>query len=72
MKFSDVQEIISAYENAMWSPSRMEVRYGCDCGCGGDSYTPESWDAAEQEAADAITKAEEFCKLYNIEYDGVE
>jgi len=26
-------------------PSCLEVHFGCDCGCGGDFYTPEDWDA---------------------------
>lgn len=72
MKFSELLELIDDYTEAKWSPSRSEVRLGCDCGCGGDSYTIESWDAVEKAADKAIADIKEFCKKYNIEYDGVE
>ena len=72
MKLSELHEVFSAYESAMYSPSRSAVRFGCDCGCGGDSYTSESWDAEEQAAADAIVAMKTFCDENNIEYDGIE
>lgn len=34
---------MTQYNPDNWSPDRMEVHFGCDCGCGGDSYTIESW-----------------------------
>jgi predicted nucleic acid-binding Zn-ribbon protein len=72
MKFTELQDAFRDYENAMYSPSRSEVRFGCDCGCGGDSYTSESWDAEEEAAADAIERMKTICKEFGIEYDGVE
>lgn len=72
MKLSDLIQILNTYENAMYSPSRSEVRFGCDCGCGGDSYTAESWDAEEDAAAEAIVAMKAFCKEYGFEYDGVD
>lgn len=71
MKFSELEGLIRDYDQALYSPSRSEVRFGCDCGCGGDSYTSESWDAEEKLAQEAIDKVIEFCAKYNIEYDGV-
>lgn len=72
MTLSDLIEIFSDYQNALYSPSRSGVKFGCDCGCGGDSYTSRSWDDEEQAAADAIVKMKNFCTEYNIEYNGVE
>lgn len=72
MKFSTIIEIVQAYESAQWSPSRMSVHLGCDCGCGGDDYTPESWDEEEREADKAIAEAMNLCRQLGIEYDGIE
>jgi len=72
MKLSELHQLFLAYDNASWSPSRMSVKFGCDCGCGGDNYTAESWDAEEKEAEEAIAKMKEFCKEFGIEYDGIE
>ena len=72
MKFSDVLDIVRAYESALWSPSRTGVRLGCDCGCGGDSYTVESYEEEERQANDDILAAMNMCKRLGIEYDGVE
>ena len=72
MKFSELVTLFQDYENALYSPSRSEVKFGCDCGCGGDSYTAESWDEEEQYAADSIVKMKEFCTKYGIYYDGIE
>lgn len=72
MKFSELVTLFNDYENALYSPSRSEVKFGCDCGCGGDSYTKESWDEEEQYAADSIVKMKEFCTKYGIYYDGIE
>jgi nitrate/TMAO reductase-like tetraheme cytochrome c subunit len=72
MKLSEMQEVFIAYERAIHSPSRSGVRFGCVCGCGGDFYTSESWDAEEQAAADAIVAMKTFCVENNIEYDEIE
>jgi len=71
-KFTDILTVMQNYEQASYSPSRMAVNFGCDCGCGGDSYTEEEWDAEEDAADLAIEKAKELCKILNIEYDGVD
>jgi hypothetical protein len=72
MKLSEVLDIILNYESAKWSPSRMEVKFGCDCGCGGDSYTIEQWQAEELAASEAIRETKELCDKLGIEYDGIE
>lgn len=72
MRFSEVCAIVHGIDDASYSPSRSEVRFGCDCGCGGDSYTAESWDAEEADALQAIKEAKEFCTEFGIEYDGIE
>ena len=71
MKFTELLEAVNDYGNAMYSPSRSEVRFGCDCGCGGDSYTAESWDAEEQAAAEAIDRMKQMCAELGIQYDGI-
>jgi len=70
MRFSDIKVLCDDYDVALWSPSRMHVKFGCDCGCGGSSYTVESWDKEEDEANAALERAKKFCEEYNIEYDG--
>lgn len=72
MKFSEVEAIVRAYDDALWSPTRMHVQLGCGCGCGGDRYTLESWNAEEQAADEAIEAAKKFCQDLGIEYDGGE
>jgi hypothetical protein len=71
MKFSQLIELIQNYDYALQSPSRMHVKFGCDCGCGGNSYTTESWDEEERQANISIKEAILFCEKYGIEYDGV-
>ena len=70
MKFSEVHEMIRDYEYALYSPSRTGMHLGCECGCGGNKYTVELWDAEEQFANEAIAKAKRFCSTYLIEFDG--
>ena len=72
MTFTELKELFNDYEQALWSPTRMHVRFGCDCGCGGEDYTEESWNAEESEATKSIDAMEAFCQKYDIYYDGVE
>lgn len=69
MKFSDLLSMVHAYEYALYSPSRTGVHLNCDCGCGGNNYSKELWDAEEQAADEAIAKAKRFCSTYLIEFD---
>lgn len=72
MKFTELKELINNYEQALWSPTHMNVHFGCDCGCGGDTYTQESWDAEEFQAQRDIDIMKAFCYDHNIEWDGNE
>lgn len=72
MKFSEIESLVEDYVVARYSPSRQAVHFGCDCGCGGNLYTRESWDAEERFAQDTIEKVKEFCHNMGIKYDGVE
>lgn len=72
MKFSELNVIFMNYDTARWSPTRSSIRFGCDCGCGGDRYTKESWDEEEAIAAHSIATMKEWCIHNNIEWDGVE
>lgn len=48
MKATELLEIVENYiDDCVRSDLNMDVRFGCDCGCGGDYYedNPEAWDA---------------------------
>lgn len=51
------------------SPAMSEVHFGCECGCGGDSYTAEQWDELHDDGDKAKEKFEKFCEDHNIEWD---
>ncbi len=72
MKFSELESLVQDYLNACYSPTRMSVHFGCDCGCGGDTYTTESWDAEEQAAQEAIDAMRIWCYNNGVEWDGIE
>jgi hypothetical protein len=71
MQFSDLEQLFQDYDSAKWSPDMMGVHFGCDCGCGGNSYTTESWDAEVDAKNGAIVKMVSFCNTYGITYDGI-
>jgi len=72
MKFSELEVLINNYYPAKYSPSRSHIKIGCDCGCGGDYYTKESWDAEEAQAQKDIDTMREWCYNNGIEWDGEE
>jgi hypothetical protein len=72
MNFSELAVIFSNYDKALWSPTRMNIKLGCDCGCCGNSYTKESWDAEEAQAQKDIDIMREWCYNNGIEWDGEE
>ena len=71
MKLSEIEDVFNDYASAKWSPSRMHVTLGCECGCGGDSYTIDSYNAEEDAADASITKMKQLCDTLGIEYDGI-
>jgi len=72
MNFSDLLVLTEEYTNALWSPDRMGVHFGCDCGCGGNNYTAEEWDAEVAAADVAIIRAKKISAALGLFYDGVE
>jgi len=72
MKLSEIEDVFNDYASARWSPSRSAVTLGCECGCGGDSYTFESYNEEEDAADAAIAKMKQLCDTLGIEYDGIE
>ena len=67
MTINDVVEIANLYAEISYHPINSEVRFGCDCGCGGDSYTEDEWD---KESADLVEMKKELdvvCDKFNIE-----
>jgi len=72
MKFTELAKLVGDYNDMLYNDYDASVRYGCDCGCGGDSYTSEGWDAMLTERGEAIQAAIDVCNSLGIEYDGVE
>lgn len=45
MQASKLKELFDNFEiYCLEADCNHEVHYGCDCGCGGDTYDSESWD----------------------------
>lgn len=61
-------------EHVIYSPLNMYVKFGCDCGCGGDLYTSDEWDkvgelhdvhlAAWEKACDSLGLSNKADELY--------
>ena len=51
MKASELVRIVSDYIYLDHTPTEEGVRFGCDCGCGGDYYEkyPDEWEKDHQE-----------------------
>ena len=71
-KLSDIEEIFQNYSRAKYSDVLAGVNFGCDCGCGGDAWTPETWDEEIESVHSAIKAMKEYCSEFNIVYDGLE
>ena len=70
LKLSDIQELSGHINNALYEdPSRNEVKFGCDCGCGGDLYTYEEWTQILESIDESVAFIEEFCEKNDIEID---
>lgn len=64
---ADIIRIVTRYTNAWYdSPSRQAVIFGCDCGCGGDSYTSEEWEALARELEEATKEMKAMCEHLNV------
>lgn len=69
MRASEIKNLFQNYECALGSPSRMSVILGCDCGCGGDYYTIDSYIAEEGAADKAVKDLKEAMENLGIEWD---
>ena len=69
MKLSDVLKIAELYYDSMNTPNSDGTRFGCDCGCGGDSYTPEMWDAEMKAAEEAWEELVKLCTTFGVTYE---
>jgi hypothetical protein len=50
MTFEELEELV---QTIRYEPGYDETRFGCECGCGGDSWTEEDWDRGVEEAKEA-------------------
>ncbi len=73
MKFSELEQLMFEYECVKHSDEFMEVRFGCDCGCGGDFYdsNPDAWHQMINDNGKTLNKIRAMCKELGIEYDGL-
>jgi hypothetical protein len=69
---SDLIRVVDAYGDARYGPLQSGIRFGCDCGCGGDSYTSEQWDAEMEYNKQSIKDMIELCAKLGLVYDGIE
>ena len=74
MKISEVIDVLDEFNSdVVYSDITSEVHFSCSCGCGGDSYDDESWEAMSNTYDATEKKVEEFCNENNLVYDwGVE
>lgn len=70
MKASELFSVIQDFENYyLHSDLMSEVHFGCDCGCGGDSYTTEQWVRMCNAAYEARKEFKQFCESLGVEWD---
>jgi hypothetical protein len=62
MTYDELKDLIYTYEE---DPSLSEVHFGCDCGCGGDSWTIETW----REYGEASDLAKEKLEKFGVTFD---
>lgn len=70
MKASELYSIVQDFQSYyLYSDLMSEVHFGCDCGCGGDSYTSESWEAMCNCADEVSDEFKKVCKSLGVEWD---
>ena len=67
MTISDVVVIADLYREISYHPINTEVRFGCDCGCGGDAYTDDEWDKESDGLAKMEKELAVLCEKFTIE-----
>lgn len=65
----DVRHLAGLLSEIEGSPLATGVHFGCDCGCGGDSYTDEEWDQETEDYCNAIKELDELCEELDIDND---
>ncbi len=61
MTINDVINIANLYREISYHPMNSEVRFGCDCGCGGDSYSRDKWEELGVELDAMNERLESLC-----------
>lgn len=70
MKASELYNIIQDFrDDYMYSDLMASVRFGCDCGCGGDSYTSEQWEDMCNAADESEAQFKKVCYQLGLEWD---
>lgn len=70
MKATELYSIMQDFESYyLHSDLNMEVHFGCDCGCGGDSYSNEQWDSMCETAEQSRADFERVCEKLGVEWD---
>ena len=70
MKASELLTVVLDYDQLVrGSDLRQSVIFGCDCGCGGDSYDGESWAQMCDAYDESLAKFKEMCNTLGIEND---
>jgi hypothetical protein len=70
VKISEVVQLLEEFQNNVYySDITLEVHHGCSCGCGGDSYTSETWDEMCNSYDETETKCIKFCEVNGFDYD---
>jgi len=70
MKATELFSFIQDFENYyLHSDLMSDVRFGCDCGCGGDSYILDSWNQMCNAADESRKEFKQFCESIGVEWD---
>ena len=70
VKISEVIQLLEEFGlNIFYSDLTSEVHFGCNCGCGGDSYTSELWDEMVNGYDETEAKCIQFCEENGFDYD---
>jgi hypothetical protein len=70
MKASKMLDVVMEYHyNVERSDLRSNVIFGCECGCGGDSYDAESWKEMCEDYDKALADFNALCNTLGIEND---
>lgn len=70
MKASELYNIVTDYDQLVrYSDLRRWAIFGCDCGCGGDSYDYESWAQMCDDYDKALADFNALCNTLGIEND---